>query len=587
MEKSDKKSLDWQLLRRVVRLATPYKSLLIWSLFLAIILAPISTMSPYIVKMIVDQNILPGNMSGIWWLIGLYVALLMLNVVFRYQFIYGTARLGQSVIRDLRVRVFKHITGLKLRYFDQNPIGTSTTRTISDIEAINEIFTQGVITIIADILTVVAVLAIMFYTSWQLAIICVITLPFMVLATYVFKEKVKVSFQNVRKEISNLNAFMQERISGMRTIKIFNAQQKEREKFKQINHRYTDANLKAVLYYAVFFPVVELISAIGLALMVWLGAKAYLQDYVTFGALVAFPMFLDMLFRPVRMLADKFNTLQMGLVASERVFKVLDDNSVIANDGKIEVAKLKGDIRFDKVDFAYDGENLVLKNISFEARPGDTIALVGSTGSGKTSIVNVLNRFYEIQSGEISIDGNNIRDYEMFSLRRRMAMVLQDVFLFTGTLYENITLNDSSISLEKVINAAKTIGAHSFFEVLPGGYDYVIMERGNNLSHGQRQLISFVRAMVFDPDILILDEATSSIDVETEGIIQNAIEKLIKRRTSIVIAHRLSTIQHADQILVMKKGKIIERGRHDDLLLNDDGYYRELYEMQFKEGVEV
>jgi ATP-binding cassette subfamily B protein len=578
-----KSSLDFDILKRVIALAKPYKSLMFWCLALAIALAPVATASPYIVKLMVDDSILTGDLQGLTKLAMIYIGLLLLNVIMRYQFIYSTALLGQSVIKDLRVRVFNHIINLKLRYFDQNPIGASTTRTMSDIEAINDVFTQGVITIVADLLTVITVIIIMFYTSWELTLICLVTLPFMILATYIFKEKVKVSFQNVRKELSNMNAFLQERISGMRIVQIFNAEKQEMEKFKKINRKYTDANLKAVFYYAIFFPVVELISAIGLALMVWFGAKGYLQDYVTFGALVAFPLYLDMLFRPVRMLADKFNTLQMGLVAADRVFKVLDDQSFIENKGTLKPEKVDGKVSFEHVYFAYDEENFVLKDINIDIPEGQTLAIVGSTGSGKTSIINILNRFYEIQKGKISIDGIAIQDYDLFALRKRIALVLQDVFLFNGTLYENITLKDSSISLETVIEASKIIGADLFFDKMPDAYNFKITERGNNLSVGQRQLISFVRALVFEPDILILDEATSSIDVETEAIIQHAIEKLIDKRTSIIIAHRLSTIQHANQIIVLNKGEIVERGTHNELLEIENGHYRELHEMQFND----
>ena len=378
-----------------------------------------------------------------------------------------------------------------------------------------------------------------------------------------------------------MNAFLQERITGMKVVQIFNAEQQEADKFKKLNRDYTQANLDSILYYAIFFPVVEIINYITLALIVWAGAKWFITDEVSFGALVAFPIYIDMLYRPVRMLADKFNTLQMGLVAADRVFKVLDDNSVIKDLGKLQPQKIKGHVKFQDVEFAYDGENKVLSNINFEITPGHSLALIGSTGSGKTTIINLINRFYDIQGGQILIDGEDIKKYRIKALRNRIAMVLQDVFLFSGTVYENITLMDLSISLEEVIEASKKIGAHPFLESLPGGYDYEIMERGANLSMGQRQLISFIRALVFDPDILILDEATSSIDTETEAIIQYAIEKLIEKRTSIIIAHRLSTIKHVDNIIVMDHGKVVEYGTHVELLKNPNGKYKELYEMQF------
>jgi len=579
------KGTDWKLLKRVLATAVPFKSLFIQSIALAILITPFSIAQPFIVQQIVDENIIKGKEEGMLFMGFLFFVVLMINVIMKYYFIYITAELGQSVIKDMRVKVFRHITNLRLRYFDRTPIGISTTRTINDIEAINNVFAQGVITIVADFLTLVAVVAIMLYTSWRLTAIVFMTMPFMIIASYIFKEKVKVSYQRVRNQIANMNAFLQERITGMKIVQLFNAEKQESDRFRTINHDYTSANLDSVFYYAIFFPVVELVSAVSLALMIWLGAKGYLQDNISFGALVAFPLYLNLMFRPIRFMADKFNTLQMGLVASERVFKLLDSKDFISNSGHVETSKLQGKIVFDKVSFAYDDENYVLNDINFTIKKGETLALVGSTGSGKSTIINILNRFYEIQKGTIYIDDVDIKEYELKSLRSRLAVVLQDVFLFDGTVMENITLRDEKITEEKVYNASKTIGAHEFIERLPGGYNYKVSERGSNLSVGQRQLISFVRALVFDPDILILDEATSSIDTESEAVIQYAIEKLIEKRTSIIIAHRLSTIKHATNILVMSNGKIVESGSHDELLENSDGHYRELYEMQFSDLV--
>lgn len=572
---------DWALLGRVMATTRPYKSLLIKSVVLAIVVTPFSIIQPFIVQKMVDDNIVGGHKAGLIPMAILFVAILIISVILKYYFIYLTAKLGQSVVKDLRVRVFNQITHLKLRYFDQTPIGTSTTRTINDIEAINDVFAQGIITIVADFLTLLAVLGLMFYTSWRLTLIVLITMPFMILTVYIFKEKVKVSYQKVRLQIAAMNAFLQERITGMKIVQVFNAEQQELNKFKNINKLYTRANLDSVLYYSVFFPVVELVSAVSLALMIWLGAQGFLQDKVTFGALVAFPLYLNLMFRPIRFMADKFNTLQMGLVAAERVFNILDSDAFIPNDGKIKVDKLNGKVVFDKVNFAYDEENYVLHDISMTIQPGETLALVGSTGSGKSSIINILSRFYDIQSGNIYIDDKNLREYDLFSLRKRISVVLQDVFLFQGTIMENITLRDEFISTERVVEAAKQIGAHTFIEGLPNEYNFVVNERGNNLSVGQRQMISFVRAMVFNPDILILDEATSSIDSESEALIQYAVEKLIDKRTSIIVAHRLSTIQHADQILVLSKGRIIESGNHHELIEREDGHYRKLHDMQF------
>ncbi len=577
----DKNKFDYFLLRRVLGLAKPYRNVFIATGILAVLLAPLAIARPYFIKVLVDDCIFSYNYTCMQRVVALICVFLILEVIFRYLFIYASSWLGQSVIRDLRVRVFNKISSLKLGYFDRTPIGTATTRTINDIETINSVFSQGVITIIADLFTLFAVLAIMLYTSWSLTLVCLTVLPLLILATYIFKEKVKAAYEVVRNQIAKMNAFLQERITGMRIVQIFNAEEHEMEHFKKINRDYTQANLNSILYYAVFFPVVEIISAAALGLMVWFGARGVIGGDITLGALVVFPIYLSMLFRPIRMLADKFNTLQMGLVASERVFGVLDDDNKVENTGTVRPGHFRGEILFKDVWFAYNARNYVLKNLSFEIKEGETLAIVGSTGSGKTSIINILNRFYKIQKGEILIDGKNILEYDLFALRQRIAMVLQDVFLFSGSVLNNITLRDQSISREKVIEAAQMIGAHEFIQKLPGGYDYEVMERGATLSMGQRQLISFVRALVFDPDILILDEATSSIDPETESVIQYAIEKLIAKRTSIIIAHRLSTIQHADNILVLDKGEIIEFGNHDHLLKSEHGHYRELYEMQF------
>lgn len=582
MASMDKNKLDLQLLKRVLALANPYKKIFVLSGVLAIILAPVATLRPLLVKIMVDDYIFAQNIKGLTMMTLVFCGVLVFEALLRYVFIYTTKLLGQSVIRDLRVKVFKHITQLKLSYFDKTPIGTSTTRTISDIEAINTVFSQGSITIIADILTLISVLVVMFFTSWKLTLICLTTMPFLIIASYVFKEKVKGAFQKVRKEISKMNAFLQERITGMRIVQIFNAERQESNKFKQINRRYTQANLDSILYYAVFFPVVEIIAAASLGLMVWWGAQDALRaGGVTLGALVAFPIFLDMLFRPIRTVANNFNTLQMGLVASERVFSLLDRDDFIINKGAIKPVKFEGKVAFEEVYFAYNPPDFVLKDLSFEIQAGETLAIVGSTGSGKTTIINILNRFYEIQKGRILIDGVEIKDYDLEAFRKRIGLVLQDVFLFSGSVFDNITLRDERFTRKEVIDAAEMIGAHEFIEKLPGGYDYQVMERGATLSMGQRQLISFVRALVFDPDILILDEATSSIDPETESVIQYAIEKLIAKRTSIIIAHRLSTIRHADNIMVLNKGIVEEFGSHENLLQLENGHYRNLYEMQF------
>lgn len=581
MESTAQQNIDYKILGRVIAQAKPYRLVLTISTLLAIVLAPVAIFRPYLVQVMVDQYIFNYDIPGLTTMALLFVAVLVVESGLRYFFLYSSNWVGLAVVRDLRVKIFNHITSLRLSYFDRTPIGISTTRTISDIENINSVFSQGIITIIADFLTVFVVLGVMFTVSWKLTLVCLTTLPFLIIATYIFKEKVKASFQQVRAQIAKMNAFLQERLTGMRIVQIFNAERQEMEKFKNINREYTRANIDSILYYSVFFPVVEIISAASLGLMVWWGARESLGNEVTLGALVAFPLYLNMLFRPIRMLADKFNTLQMGLVAAERVFALFDRNDHIPNEGKIIPGKLNGEVRFNHVWFAYSGMDWVLKDISFNIKPGETLALVGSTGSGKTSIISILNRLYEIQKGSIEIDGTDIREYELHAFRSRIAVVLQDVFLFSGTVMENITLRNDAINRAQVIEAAKMIGAHEFIEKLPGGYDYQVMERGATLSMGQRQLISFVRALVFNPDILILDEATSSIDPESEEIIQYAIEKLIAKRTSIIIAHRLTTIRHASKIMVLEKGQVREFGTHDELLQIENGRYRELYEMQF------
>lgn len=543
-------------------------------------MAPMAVWRPKLLQKMVDDYIFTGNMSGMTFLASLVLGMLVVEVVLRYCFLYYANWLGQATIRDLRVRIFNHVTNLNLRYFDKTPIGQSTTRTINDIEAINTIFSEGSVTILADVTTIFFVLLVMFTTSWKLTLVVLSVFPLLIWGSIKFKESVRKSYEKVRNHIATMNAFLQERIGGMRIVQIFNAEQREADKFRQINRDYTSANLKSIMAYAIFFPVVDIISALSLGLMVWYGARGVLSEEVTIGTMVAFPLYITMLYRPIRMLADKFNTLQMGLIAAERVFKLLENTDRVKNTGTLAPARLKGKVEFDQVWFSYseDLENdPVLKGVSFDIPQGKTLAIVGSTGSGKTTIISLLSRFYEIQSGHIRIDGHDLHDYDVFALRRRIAVVLQDVFLFAGTVMENITMRDPNITEEQVVSAAKMIGAHAFIQRLPGGYQYQVMERGATLSMGQRQLISFVRALVFNPDILILDEATSSIDPETESVIQFAIEKLIAKRTSIIIAHRLSTIRHANNILVLDKGEVSEFGSHDTLMEIEEGKYRDMY----------
>lgn len=588
MSKSNQKYADWPLAKRVLRLAMPYRGVFLMAGILSIVLAPISILRPYLVQRTVDDCIISNNGEGLLFMIGLIFCVLVLQGILYYIFAYSTNWLGQSVIRDLRTRVFNHINNLRLTYFDTTPIGTSTTRTINDIETINTVFSQGFITIIADLLTLFFVLGVMLWTSWKVTLVCLVTIPILIIATYWFKEAVKKAYEVVRTQVSEMNAFLQERITGMRIVQIFNAEEKELDNFKAINNKYAKANINSIFYYAIFFPTVEILSATSLGLMVWYGARGVIEGEVTLGVLIAFPLYIGMLFRPIRILADKFNTLQMGLIVAKRIFTVLDNTNVTQNNGTIAPKNFKGNIQFKDVYFSYQQDlpsdaidEWILNGVSFDINAGETLAIVGSTGAGKSTVINILNRFYETHKGTITIDGKNIKDYELFGLRGRIAVVLQDVFLFSGSVLDNITLKAPDISREDVISAAQLIGAHKFIQKLPNGYDYQVMERGATLSMGQRQLISFVRALVFAPDILILDEATSAIDPETESIIQYAIEKLIAKRTSIIIAHRLSTIQHADKIMVLEKGKIKEIGSHHELLQIENGHYKELVETAY------
>lgn len=574
------KVFDWDLLKRVIALARPYRRTLVVVVLLSVVTATLGPLRPYLIQQAIDKYVLIGDYNGLSRMTALLFGLLITESFLQYNFNYSAGWLGQTVIKDLRVRVFEHILRFRLRYFDTTPIGTSTTRAINDVETINDIFSEGMINIAADVLTIVMVVSIMFYSDWRLALVSLIPFPVLIYATYHFKESVKSSFQIVRTQVARLNAFLQEHITGMSIVQLFAAQKQEYQKFVHINEVHTEAHIKSIWAYSVFFPVVEIIIASSWGLLVWWGAGFVIHEKSSLGMLVAFLMYLNMLFRPMRMLADKFNTLQMGLVASERVFGILDRNEIIENTGTI-ARTAKGDIAFKNVWFAYDQENFVLRDVSFSIKAGTTLAIVGATGAGKSSIINILNRFYEIQKGQILLDDAEIHDYELDALRANIGLVLQDVFLFSGSIYENITLRNHSISRQKVIEAAKMVGAHDFIMQLPNNYDYPVMERGAMLSLGQRQLISFIRALVFDPRILILDEATSSIDTETEWMVQQAIERLIKNRTSIVIAHRLSTIQNAHQIMVLDKGKVVEIGTPEQLLANPNGHYRKLYDTQF------
>ena len=575
-----KKSFDTEALKRVLQFARPYKGRFYSSILLSIVLAVFTPIRPWLIQLTVDDYITNQVVQMVVWITVIQIALLIVETGLRFYFSYLTSWLGQSVVKDLRVTVYKKVLHLNLRQFDKTPIGTLTTRTVDDIERINDIFAEGLIPIIADILSIIAVLGYMFYTDWQLTLICLIPFPVLIIATYFFKESVNRSFHRVRNAVSELNAFVQEHLTGMAIVQAFAAEEREMAKFKKINKEHRDANIKAIFAYSVFFPLVEIVLASSIGLIVWFGSKQQVEA----GLITSFILCLNLLFRPLRIIADKFNVLQMGIIASERVFKVLDNDDYIKDAGNYASKAVKGKVAFEQVWFGYTPDHPVLKNINFTIQPGQTVAIVGHTGSGKSTIISLLNRLYEIQQGQIKVDDVSIKDWELEVLRRNIGVVLQDVFLFSGSVLENITLRNPEIPRERVEEAARLIGMHDFILRLPGGYDYNVMERGATLSLGQRQLLSFIRALLYNPSILILDEATSSIDSESEQLIEGAIQKLIADRTSIIIAHRLSTIQRADQIIVLDKGEIIEAGTHSELLQRG-GHYARLHQMQF-EGAE-
>lgn len=579
-EKIVGKTYDVNLLRRMVKYMKPYGNIFWISVVLTILLAAVAPALPILIQYTLDKYILQFNTSGLSLMFILMIVLLIVQTLVRYYHTLMTNTLGQSVIRDIRIEVFNHITKLRLKYFDQTPLGKLITRTISDLETISNIFSEGLIQIIGDLLQLVVILGVMFYTDWKLTLIVLVPMPLMIAATYIFKEAMKSAFQDVRKWVSNLNTFLQEHISGMGIIKYFAREEQEMNKFKDINGHHRNAHIRANWYFSIFFPVLEIIMAISLGLLVWFGAKQILGDVISAGVVVAFIMYINMIFRPIRELIDKFNTLQMGMVSAERIFEVLDTDEHTPNDGNLTPNHIRGEIEFKNVWFAYNDENWVLRDVSFKVVPGETLALVGATGAGKSSTINILSRFYEINKGQILLDGIDIREYELNFLRKTIATVLQDVFLFSDSILHNIDLHDEHITRESIISAAKQVGAHDFIMRLPGGYDYQVQERGATLSSGQAQLISFIRALVHDPRILVLDEATSSVDTETEELIQHAIDNLMVGRTAIVIAHRLSTIQKANKIIVLEKGEIMEVGTHHELL-NIDGYYKKLYDLQF------
>lgn len=531
----------------------------------------------------IDHYVMISNPEWLGWMTLIMIGVLVIETVVQFYQSYYSSWLGQTIVKDLRTKLYAHVSTFRLRYFDRTPIGTLVTRVVSDIETIAEIFSEGLLSIIGDLLKIAAVLIVMFFIDWELSLVCLVPVPFLILATNIFKNGIKKSFQEVRTEVANLNAFTQEHITGMSLVQAFNRETIEMQRFRAINHRHRKAHIRSVWYYSVFFPVVEVLSAFSIALLVGYGTYQMVQvevSAVSPGRIVEFILYIYMLFRPMRQLADRFNTLQMGIVSSERVFKLLDLEEKVTDTGALSADHIRGEIVFDKVWFAYNDEDYVLKDISFSLKPGEKLAIVGATGSGKSTIINLLSRMYDHNKGTILIDGEDIREYRLSGLQKNVGVVLQDVFLFSDTIANNIRLSNTDISLKEIEEAAKTVGVHDFIMRLPGNYQYNVRERGGSLSVGQRQLISFIRAYVYNPRILILDEATSSIDSESEELIRQATEQITRDRTSIIIAHRLSTIQKADRIMVLERGRIIEMGTHAELLALN-GHYRKLFELQF------
>ena len=579
-ESASGKIVDLYIIRRIYGFIKPYR-LKFWLLvFLILCTAGVSPGIPLLIRFTLDHYVSADKLQELIQMFYYMIAVLFLQTGLQFSTSYLAGFLGQTVIRDIRVQLYSKIVHLKLSFFDATPIGRLVTRTVSDIETLNDVFSEGLASIAGDLLQLFLVIGVMFYTDWRLTLVILVTVPFMIISTYVFKEYIKKSFNEVRLAVANLNSFVQEHISGMFIVQLFHAEKREMQKFNHINEEHRDANIRGILAYSLYFPVADVIAAVGSGLVVWLASTYILKEEISVGTLTAFIMFINLFYRPIRMLADRFNTLQMGIVSTERILTLLDSEEYIQNNGTVSADQVKGHIEFTKVWFAYLENEWVVRDVSFEVKPGQTVAIVGATGAGKSSIIGLLGRMYDCQQGQIQIDGISLPAYEIGSLRNHISVVLQDVFLFSSSIAYNIHLGDSLISQEKIEEAAKMVGVHEFIMSLPGGYGYEVMERGATLSVGQRQLISFVRALVHDPKIIVLDEATSSVDSESELLIQSAISTLMKGRTSVVIAHRLSTIRNADQILVMDKGEIKERGSHDELLIKN-GLYSALYHLQF------
>ncbi len=572
-------AFDFHLIERIIKLARPHSKLLLGAIVLVLMLTALAPVRPYLIQLTIDQGIAEGDKDAILYFSLLIFIHLIVHSFTLFGHTYVTNLLGQNVIKDLRMKVFKHILSLNSAFFDKNKVGTLVTRSVSDVETISSFFSQGFISIVGDLIQIVTVLIIMFATSWELTLVSLTVLPVLLVASEIFRRGVRKSFQVVRQQVSKLNAFVQEQIVGMEVVQIFGKEEQEFKKFELMNRKHRDAYKRSIYYYAVYFPVVDILSSLALGLIIWWVAGS--PSIASAGLITAFYLYVQMIFRPIRFIADRFNTMQMGVVASERIFELIDDASSKENQGNILPTEIKGNISFDKVWFAYVNEDYVLKDIDFKLSAGKSMAIVGATGAGKSSIINLITRLYTVQKGEIQIDGHNVNDLDVRVLREQVGVVLQDVFLFAGSIADNVNLKDQSITKERMNAAAASIDALDFINGLDGGWDYEVMERGSSLSVGQRQLISFVRAMAADPSVLILDEATSSVDSETEELIQQATKKLMKGRTSIVIAHRLSTIREADTILVMDSGRVVEQGSHEELL-QKEGVYHELFQKQFE-----
>ena len=572
--------IDFELLKRVLEFSKPYKKQFVLAGVSAILLSILGPARPMIINYAIDNFIIVPDKEGLINITILLVCILMMEGIVQFFYIFMSTWLGQHVIQDLRSKIFKHILSLRMKFFDNTPIGTLVTRTISDIETIADIFSQGLLVIIAELLKLAVVISLMFYTDWRLTLIALLIVPVLLFATSWFKRNIKKSFQDVRSQISNLNTFVQEHIVGMNIIQIFNREDAEYEKFVEINKKHRDANVRGIFYYAVFFPVVEVLSAVSIGLIVWYGGQGILEGKdITIGELVAFILFIYMMFSPIRQLADRFNILQMGIVGAERVFNILDTDEKIEDSGSDKIDIEDCSITYKNVNLSYNNKEWILKNLNFDIESGKMLALTGRTGAGKTSIVNVLNRFYEINSGSITVGKKDINEISIANLRENIALVQQEVFLFSDTLYNNITLFENNISKEDVMMAAKEIGIDAFISSLPNGLDYIVAERGVSLSAGQRQLIAFLRVYVRNPKILILDEATASIDSETENLLQSALMKISNNRTTIVIAHRLSTVVNSDKILYLENGSVLESGSHQELL-DAKGLYAKAFNSQ-------